>query len=262
MKILVTGGRGFIGSHLVKRLESSNHSVEVLDMVDGNNIMSKAVMREYFNTCPEVVVHLAALTSVSESFEKSYKYFMNNAVGTYKVVDFSNNYGSVRRVVYAATAASLEPHSSPYAFSKWIGEESLNMCKRETVALRFFNVVGDGQNKNYMGVIPRFKEFIKRGVSLTIYGDGEQTRDFVSVEDVVEAIVLAIEKPLPKPHMSFQIGSGEATTINEVAKRLIGKKSHIKIVYEPAKPEVRHSKADITEARKVLGYEPRHKVFV
>jgi len=197
-----------------------------------------------------------------ESFRKSYKYFMNNAVGTYKVVDYTNNSKTVKRVIYAATAASLEPYSSPYAFSKWMGEESLNMCDKETVALRFFNVVGEGQNKNYMGVIPKFKEFIKHDMNLVIYGDGEQTRDFVAVEDVVEAIVLAMPAPLDALHSCFQIGSGKAITINELAKKLIGTKKHIKIVYEPAKQEVRHSQADITEARRVLKYEPRHPLFI
>lgn len=261
MKILVTGGKGFIGSHLVRRLEAEGHEVSVLDAKDGYNIMSKLHIREFFGQNPEVVVHLAAQTSVQESFTKSYKYYMNNAVGTYRVVDWANITPSVTRVVYAATAASLDPFSSPYAFSKWLGELSLPMCSKETVYLRFFNVVGVGQNKSYLGVIPKFKQMIKSRSPITIYGDGEQTRDFVAVEDVVEAIVLAVTKSLPEKHMGFEIGSGHAITINHLAEVLTKNKIGITIVHEPAKQEVRNSQADISSARKVLGYEPRNQPF-
>jgi UDP-glucose 4-epimerase len=123
-------------------------------------------------------------------------------------------------------------------------------------------VVGEGQNKNYMGVVPKFKDLIKSRAPITVYGDGEQTRDFVDVRDVVQAIILAMNvTPLSEKHTSFEIGSGRAVSVNHVVKALTKNKIGITVVHEPAKQEVRHSVANITEARKVLGYEPRYEVF-
>jgi nucleoside-diphosphate-sugar epimerase len=229
MKILVTGGRGFIGSHLVKHL-SRKHSVIVFDIKDDpkkdvrklNNLLkvSKGV---------DAIVHLAALCIDPESFKKPWEYLMTNILGTINVLETARRL-KVKKVINISSAAM--GLSSPYGISKLHGEQLCELYsklyKMNVVSLKIFNVYGEGNNK---GIIKEFFMRIKKNLPLTIHGDGEYTRDYIHVRDVVKTINDFIEKDF-KPGV-YEVGSGVGTTVNqlvEIMREITGKK--IKTKYE------------------------------
>jgi UDP-glucose 4-epimerase len=288
LRILVTGGAGFIGSHLVKALVKAGHSVRILDnfstgslenlsdiagsveLVVGDvrsyDVVEKAVKGV------DAVIHLAALIDVAESIEKPDLYFDVNARGTYNIAKACKG---VSVLVLASTCAVYgepvklpvaEDHpivpKSPYAATKVAGEAFIqaysNLYDYRYAILRLFNVYGPKQSKAYAGVVIEFIKRVSRGEPPIIFGDGEQTRDFIHISDVVEAIIMAITNE--KARDVFNIGSGKPVTINQLAKlilKLMGREDLKPVNTTPRPGDIRHSVADITKAREALGFKPR-----
>jgi UDP-glucose 4-epimerase len=287
-KVAVTGGLGFIGSHLVEELsrenqvliidnESSGHVENIehlpldnisLDLGDINQVDLIANFEDV-----DYVFHHAALASVPLSVENPLLCNEVNVTGTLKVLDAARRTG-VKKVVMASTSAvygdnqnlplsEKEPLNpkSPYAVSKAAGELYCQVFSEiyglPTVSLRYFNVFGPRQDPNsqYAAVIPKFIESILIGKQPIIYGDGEQTRDFIYVKDVVEANILSAESDLTGV---FNIASGQRLTVNELFKiitHLMGE-DLISIPADARPGEIKHSLADISKA-KSLGFGPQ-----
>ncbi len=288
-KVLVTGGAGFIGSHLVERL-SAHNEVTVFDDLSTGSLRNLEAAKEEVRLHrasilqpkqlakalegQEIVYHLAAKTSVPESVEKPQDYWRANVEGTLNVLKAAADAG-VKRVVFISSAAVYGPSevvpkvetmrpepASPYATTKMVGEfacqEIYQLKPVETVVLRLFNAYGPRQDPGapYAGVIAKFCSAMARGKSIEIYGDGDQTRDFLYAADAAEAMELAGERPVAG-HV-FNIGSGAAVTVNEVA-RLLSEvtSSPLRAARKDVRPgDVRHSRADISQAMEKLGFTP------
>jgi nucleoside-diphosphate-sugar epimerase len=292
---LVTGGAGFIGSHLSRNLAQSGHTVLVLDNLTGKGAVERAeemaeqgisLMRGDVqdaavceSACRGVdfVLHLAAEPSVARSIEDPSTCVAVNVEGTVNMLQGAARSGSVRRFVYTSTCAVYGDASSgaiqetnpldpltPYASSKLAGEYFCRNFFRlhglETVALRYFNVYGAGQDPNgaYAAVIPRFLSRIVAGEPIVVYGDGEQSRDFVHIDDVVAANILAATADRSVCGRSFNIGSGRRTSLNELIDKLekiAG--TRVAVERQPARNgDIKHSHADIGAAARSLGYAP------
>jgi UDP-glucose 4-epimerase len=288
---VVTGGLGFIGSHVVERfVKRGDHTVVLddssighlenlascrnspgLEVVEGD-IRNPEALRKALEGA-DTVIHLAAIVSVPKSLEAPSLVAETNDSGTLNVLGACVE-NKVRRLVFASSAAvyggsrqplleDLVPIAlSPYAASKVAGEAYCRAFSEsyglETVVLRFFNVYGPRSTGPYAGVMVRFAEAIKKSSPLVVYGDGRQTRDFVHVNDVVNAILLAASRDRADREI-FNIGSGHTTTINQLAKLFLraGGKDGARISHvAPRLSEVRFSRACIDKARHVLGYEP------
>lgn len=287
--VLVTGGAGFIGSHLVDRLLAEGFAVRVLDNFSTGrreNLNKKAEIfeggledRKTAEKAVEgaaVIFHQAALPSVSRSVENPVATHDSNTVGTFNVLVAAKKF-SVKRMVYAASSSAygnvkrlpkIETMAasplSPYAASKLIGEEYTNAFFRiygvETVALRYFNVYGPRQDPNspYSAVIPLFFKAATEHRPLTIFGDGKQTRDFTFVADVVEANLLALRAPKSACGRTYNIAGGKRVTLLELAKKIGKLVGPLTINHEaPRAGDVRHSLASIELAKKQLGYKPK-----
>jgi UDP-glucose 4-epimerase len=293
VRVLVTGGAGFIGSHLVDRLVSEGFEIIVLDdfssgkmenlkhhlgrddfvLIHGDvrdfDVVRKAVEGV------DVVFHLAAVVSVPLSVEDPVLVEDVNVGGTLNVLKACVDAG-VRRFVFAGSCAVygegrgvprceddvLDP-ISPYAVSKLAGEFYCRVFYRvyglEAVVLRYFNVYGPRQVYGpYSGVISIFINRLLRGEPPVIFGDGNQVRDFVFVEDVVEATMLAMFSKNAVDGV-FNVGSGRCTSINELAKTLIELIGvNVEPVYSDLRPgDIRYSCADISRTREVLGFKPK-----
>ena len=286
--IVVTGGAGFIGYHTVKRLIKEGLDVSVIDnlhsaialeelkkyeiklnVVDIRDLDKlKTLMKD-----TEAVLHLAALIDVEESLRNPYLYHQVNVCGTVNILEIARTY-DIDKIILASSAAVYgEPSKipisensplrpiSPYGLSKVIAERYCKMYHElyglNVLILRYFNVYGEYQSSEYAGVITKFIERILERKPPVIYGDGRQTRDFVYVNDVVSANLLALKSTID--FGIFNIGTGRAISINELASMLIemvGLK--LKPVYLPPRPgDIPHSVADISYAREVLKYHPR-----
>lgn len=291
MKALVTGGGGFIGSHIVMRLLDGGHEVRVIDDFSTGrkeNLAGAAGridLREGDLRDPDAVrgavegvdwvFHEAALPSVARSVEDPLSTNAVNVQGTLQLLLAARDAG-VRRVVYAASSSAygdtptlpkietMPPSPlSPYALQKYAGEQYCVMFSRlyglETVALRYFNVFGPRQDPAgfYSAVIPRFIVQLARGEKPTVFGDGEQSRDFTYIDNVVDANLLAAERSEAVGEV-INVACGERITLN----RLLAELCDILGVDIPAEHgppragDVRHSLADISKAHRLLGYEP------
>jgi len=292
MKVLVTGGAGFIGSHVVDRLVNEGYHVRVLDNLSSGkldnikghldsgkvefvkgDIRDASFVKESLNGV-NVVIHMAALVSVPLSIENPALTFDINLLGTLNLLRASAAKHVNRFVFISSCAVCGDPESlpvteqaktnpiSPYAESKLIGERyCLGFNERKllpSVILRFFNVYGPRQGMNdYSGVITRFIDRCKDNLSLTIYGDGSQTRDFVNVKDIAKA-VLASVKSVEATGEVFNIGSSKPTSIKELAETVIElAKVTSQISYKPIRVgDIKDSYADISKAKRLLGFEP------
>ncbi len=288
-RILVTGGAGFIGSHLVDRLAGRN-IVTVLDDLSTGSLQNLAAAPGEVHVKKgsilqpkvlaaavkghDIVYHLAAKTSVPESVERPQDYWRTNVEGTLNVLKAAVDAGT-RRVVFASSAAvygnaegsptveTQKPDpASPYATTKMVGEfgceEIASLKGIETVVLRIFNVYGPRQSttSSYASVIPTFCAAVAGNRPIEIHGDGEQTRDFLYVGDLAEALELASEKPVAGE--TFNVGSGTATSVADLANVLseITKAPIRAARKEPRPGDVRHSRADIGKAAARLGFSP------
>jgi UDP-glucose 4-epimerase len=288
---LVTGGAGFIGSHLTEALLAQGHVVRVLDDLSTGNLANLAAVKDRVQllrgsvtaadlvrqavTGCEVVYHLAALPSVAKSVERPLESHAICATGTLTVLDAARQ-GKVRRVVYAASSSAYgdQPGDvrretdpllpmSPYAAAKLAGEHycqcSTAVYGLETVRLRFFNVFGPRQDAKspYSGVISLFSAAMARRKVPAIYGDGLQTRDFVYIDNVVQALLKASQAPQAVGKV-YNIGNGQSITILDLVRHLnelLGTTIQPSLA-PPRSGDVRHSLADISLARRDLGYEP------
>ena len=257
MNILLTGSSGFIGTHLAKLLKS--HKVVPYDLKIGLDVRNEKQLIEKIKGC-EVVVHLAAFTSVPKSWDNPTEYYDNNVLGTSKVVEASIKAG-VKRLIFASSSAIYGAKENPYAASKAMGEGVLQVRKEmQTISLRFFNVYGKGQNPDNNMVIPTFIKGIKEG-KISIYGDGEQTRDFIHVSDVCEVLKMAVEADVAPNFPRFvalDLGTSKSYSVNELAYLMMGlMEKQAEIQYLPGRKEIKHSLADPKILREVFKYQPK-----
>ena len=291
-RYLVTGGAGFIGSHIVARLVGEGKLVRVVDnlstaqpirlkdvrgsieFVEGD-LADERVSDEVVSGV-DYVLHQAAVPSVQRSICDPVATNRANVTATLNILESCRKAG-IRRLVYAASSSAygdtevlpkaeeMSPNPlSPYALQKLVGER---YCKLyydlyglETVSLRYFNVFGPGQDPHseYSAVIPKFITKLLAKEPITVYGDGEQSRDFTYVENVVEANLLAL-RAIEVSGNVCNIGCGEHITLNKLIgllEEILGVKANVNYVASKA-GDVRHSLADITRARRLLGYEPK-----
>jgi nucleoside-diphosphate-sugar epimerase len=294
MRVLVTGGAGFIGSHVVDALVAQGYDVTVLDnlstgdksnirahltnpnfrFIEGDIRDAKIVKKSLLDV--EAVVHEAAIVSVPRSIAAPRLTREINVDGTLSMLEASLRAG-VKRFIYASSCAVYGDQArlpigedaplnplSPYAETK-VKAEGLCMdyyrsYGLQTVCLRYFNVYGPRQAAGqYSGVMVKFFERLRRGRPPIIYGNGEQTRDFVHVSDVVDATLRAL-RSRRSPGEIFNVGTGRATSINELCSIFLREmgQPRLKPIHRPAKPgDIRQSQADVSKARKLLGYRPR-----
>jgi nucleoside-diphosphate-sugar epimerase len=291
MRYLVTGGAGFIGSHIVDELVRRGHSVVVLDNLSTGKESNLASVRKKIELSTgsvtdlaavqaacrgaDYVVHLAARTSVPRSVADPVDTNHANIDGTLNVLVAARD-AKVRRFVFAASSSAygdtptlpkvetMQPAPiSPYGVTKYVGELYAQVFGRvyglENASVRYFNVFGPRQDptSQYSGVLSQYMLAVIEGKPPVVYGDGEQSRDFTYVENIVDETLRACEAPGASGKV-FNGGTGSRITLNEVLKQLekiTGKKIQAK--YEPPRTgDILHSQADISLARKVLGYEP------
>ena len=235
-KILVTGSSGFIGSNLVPLLKKK-YRVTEYDIVNGDDIFNEKL--EFVVATSDVVIHLAALTSVSESFKKKSETHRVNVLGTARVVELCMKYK--KKLIYPSSASVYVKDSSPYAYSKYLAEEIVVGAKDKipVVILRLFNVFGEGMNERTGSIMYNFLTDKK----LVIFGDGEQTRDFIHVRDVVAIMNDAVKNKWNG--FLGDIASGEEVSINYVAQLFKFYRKMKKVLYETPRKEIRWSKANV-----------------
>jgi nucleoside-diphosphate-sugar epimerase len=291
--VLVTGGAGFIGSHISAALVKAGARVRViddlstgyrenLDEIGGDIDFIQASLADEARTRQalegvEIVFHQAAIPSVPRSVENPVETHVASVDATFSLLLASRDRG-VRRFVYAASSSAygdqpeLPKHEdmrpdplSPYAVAKLVGEYYCQTFTRvyglETVSLRYFNVFGPRQDpsSHYSGVISRFIDALLSGERPTIYGDGEQSRDFTYVSNVVDANLRAAESGQASGNV-INVANGVRVTLNsllETLKNLTGNPEAQAEYLAPRKGDVRDSLADISRARSLLSYEPR-----
>jgi len=288
MRAIVTGGAGFIGSHLVDRLLEYNHKVIVVDDLSEGNLENLPIKNPHLEFHKvsildnidllfkkvDVVFHLAALTRPQQSIEEPKKFNRVNIEGTLNVLIHSKDY-NVKRVVFMSSSSLYGTQKffptteddnpsplSPYALHKLMGEQ---YCKLFEVvyglqfnAIRPFNVFGERQNPRggYAAAIPKFIDMIEKGEQPYITGDGEQTRDFIHVDDVIDLLVLAAHSEVHGK--SFNAGSETNISINDLYDKVCElmekdiKAKHIDAVLEP-----RVTLSDMTRAKELLGWKSK-----
>ena len=265
MKVLVTGGAGFIGTHLAKRLVREHYKVDVLDDFSRAKQENKIdevnyIIRDIRNDLDDlkgydVIFHLAALARIQPSFDEPLDTIDINTKGTANICDLAKRIKA--KVIYAGSSSFYAgPYLNPYAFSKWQGEEICKMYSEvygiSTANARFFNVYGEGQPSTgqYATIIGIFEEQYKAGKSLTITGDGNQRRDFTHVDDIVSGLIL-MSKDCWQGQV-FNLGTAKNFSINELAAMY-----DFPTKYIPKRPgEAKETLADISYAIEKLGYTP------
>lgn len=288
MKCLVTGGCGFIGSHLVDRLAELGHSVVALDdlstgaagMLNPAAALVRGSVADYAAVSAamagaDCVFHTAAWARVQRSIDDPLGTHNVNVNGTLNVLQAAREHG-VGRVVYSSSSSvygdqptpvmreGMTPNpKSPYALHKLIGERYADMFAdlfgMRIASLRYFNVYGARQPSDgaYALVIPRFMRLRAEGKPLTVYGDGRQTRDYTHVDDVVRANLLAAECAMPDAaHVVLNVGAGAETSVNDIAAMIGGEVSHI-IPNPRGEYEERRKRADCSKAKAAIGWEAR-----
>jgi UDP-glucose 4-epimerase len=292
VKVLVTGGGGFIGSNVVRALLARGDEVRVLDNFSTGSRANLAGLEEQVELVEgdlrsyervhtavrgvEVVLHQGALPSVPRSVQDPLTTTAVNVEGTLNVLLAARDEG-IRRIVNASSSSvygnggslpraetQLPDPISPYAVAKLAAERFCTSFSRvygmEIVSLRYFNVFGPRQDptSQYAAVVPRFIRAVATGEPVTIYGDGEQSRDFTYVDNVVAANLLAADVPGVAGEI-VNVATGGSTTVNELAEtigRLLGRP--VDMAHEPEREaDVRASWADLAEAERLLGYRPR-----
>ena len=291
-RVLVTGGAGFIGSHLAEALVSLGATVRVLDDLSGGSranlasfkpvefiegsILDARLVAECMAGC-RWVFHQAALGSVPRSVEQPRLYHETNVTGTLNVLEAARAAG-VQRVLFAASSSAYGDSEtlpklevmpvrpkSPYAANKVACEALMRAYAGsyglDTVSLRYFNIFGQRQNANsaYAAVIAAFAKALLSGKRPVIFGDGEQSRDFTYVHNAVQANLLAARQPYPLRGEVINVACGQRVTVNELAGQMaemLGRSDLTAIHEHDRAGDVKHSLADLTQARTLLGYEP------
>ncbi len=294
--VLVTGGAGFVGSHIVSRLAESGARVRVIDDLSTGHLENLACVKGDVDLIQaslndeealrraldkvEIVFHEAAIPSVPRSVKNPKETHRACVDGTFNLLVAARD-ANVKRLIYAASSSAYGDQTapaksedlapaplSPYAVAKLVGEDYCQVWTRtynfETVCLRYFNVFGPRQDPSstYSGVISQFIARLLKGETPVIYGDGEQSRDFTFVSNVVDGNLLAAESKDAVGQV-INVAVGEQKTLNEllnVLKHLTGREDTQPEYMEARVGDVRHSLADISRARKLLGYEPTVKL--
>ncbi|MHC8340200.1 NAD-dependent epimerase/dehydratase family protein [Pseudomonas sp. HLT2-19-2] len=278
--ILITGGAGFIGSHLTDSLVGKGYAVRILDdlstgklsnlpleknhveFVEGD-VADAALVAKVMKGC-QAVVHLAAVASVQASVDDPVRTHQSNFIGTLNVCEAMRQ-SNVKRVVFASSAAVYGNNGegqaineeipkaplTPYASDKLASEYYFDFYRRqhalEPVVFRFFNIFGPRQDPSspYSGVISIFSERAQKGLPITVFGDGEQTRDFVYVEDLVKILVQAVEAPHVEAG-AINVGMNKATTLNQMLEKLAEVVGELPPVSysSPRSGDIRHSRAN------------------
>jgi len=286
-RVIVTGGAGFIGSHLVDKLVEQGIEVIVFDNLSTGNIDNlnpKAKFVEQVDLCSlgtynssdfdgvDTIFHLAASTSVQESINQPLIYNRNNINSVLNILTAASSMDSVKRVVFSSSSSvygdaktpTSENHSlnplSPYALNKLMGEQYCKLFSSiynlDTVCLRYFNVYGDRMNNDgYKLVFPIFKEQILNDKPLTINNDGEQRRDFIHVDDVVNANILVAKHKSNFNGDIYNVGSGTNYSVNEIADMFGGEKQYGNKVIEPFETLAEIAKIDLD-----LNWRPKGKL--
>ena len=276
-RVIVTGGAGFIGSHLVDKLIEQKIEVIVFDDLSTGkieNVNPKAKLIDQVTTYNQAtfnksdfegvdtIFHLAASTSVQESIEQPLWYNQNNVNGLLNILTAAATIDTIKRVVFSSSSSvygdakspTSENHSlnpiSPYALSKLIGEQYCKLFSKiydlDTVCLRYFNVYGDRMNnEGYKLVFPIFKEQKINNKPLTINNDGEQRRDFIHVDDIVDANILVANHKSNFNGDIYNVGSGINYSINEIADMFGGEKQYGNKVIEPFETLAEMAKIDL-----------------
>ena len=274
-KVLVTGGLGFIGSHLVDRLIAEGHDVTIIDNLSTatsseDNWNKKASWQRFDikdigklqDHCAlkfDTIYHMAAIARIQPSFKDPESYFNSNVQGTLAVLEYARKNGS--KVIYAGSSSAFAgPYKNPYTFTKWQGEELCKMYAKvfgiSTVTARFFNVYGPRQPEGgaYSTILGIFQKQYEANTPLTITGDGEQRRDFTHIDDIVDGIIR-----LSHDEWSgeiFSLGKGKNFSINELAKMFGGS-----VEYITSRPgEARITLADYSKMHEKTGWEPKQKL--
>lgn len=289
MRFLITGGAGFLGSALTNRLARDGHEVRVVDDLssgDRNSLLDDVnFTRGDINNIPllwsllqevDCVYHLAAQVSVAQSLLYPRDYNTVNVGGTVSLMEAMRDAG-IRRVVLTSSGAiygeqrkqpvresDLVWPDSPYAVSKWAAEQYVHTIGElwgiETVALRIFNAYGPGQSLpvSHAPVIPRFLKAILTGGSIVIFGTGQQSRDFVYVSDVVEALVKAATAKEVNRQV-LNVGSGQETTVNELVENIeiCTNRAALRVWNREKSGGVKRLVADISRAEELLGFHPQ-----
>jgi len=293
MKIIVTGGAGFIGKHLVEFFITKGINITIFDnfsnskkdsitylknqgvkIIEGDITKMQDINNAIKNH--DIVIHLAAKISVQESIENPSETFQTNVEGTKNVL-IACEKNNIKKIIVSSSAAvygESEPKIklteksemnpiSPYGESKVMMEREIRRFVENHdvnyVILRFFNIYGIGQSLEYAGVITKFIKKIEMNKPLEIFGDGMQTRDFVSIKDIVNSIYDAMENG---KNGTYNIASGKPITIRKLAELMISlSKKDLKIIYNNTKKgDIRFSQADISLAKKELQYLPKYGV--
>lgn len=240
-KILITGSSGFIGNHLSAQL-FNKYNLFCFDKKDKGDIFANKI--ESSLAAADAVIHLAALTSVEQSFKNPQETFITNVLGTARIVELCVKYK--KKLIYPSSAAIYHPELSSYAHSKYLAEEIVKgvMGKIPVVILRLSNVYGDNMNPDSGSVMFNFLKSKK----LVIFGDGEQTRDFISVRDVVSIMEDALKKKWNNEIV--EVGSGKSYTMNYVAG-LFAHYMQKNLEYKPPRREIKWSIADTKNLKRL-----------
>ena len=267
MKILVTGGAGFVGTNLIKRLLKEGHKVISIDNYntglesnhqegctylnyDIRNIKDYSPWGDF-----DVAFHMAAIARIQPSFENPKDYFTVNANGTMNIVEWCSK-NNVPLIYAGSSSKHSGKFKNPYTFSKDIGEDIIKLYEEHfnlsSTITRFYNVYGPHQltEGGYTTLIGRWLYNIENNIQCEVYGDGEQRRDFTHVDDIVEALVNIMDNKVYG--YDFELGRGKNVSVNEVAKMM-----NITPVYKDAKPgEARHTLNTDNTANQILGWNP------
>jgi len=261
MKILVTGHKGYIGSHIFNELKYLNYDVCGIDLKDGGDILDSLPDKDF-----DYVFHLAAQPRVEFCVENPSKTMEQNVLVTSTLLQWAKDH-NVKRVIFSSSSAANGDGDgipkSPYGLHKLISEMECKLYSDlyglDTVCLRYFNVYSSDQSYtgSYSTAICAWMEMIRQGKPLRIDGDGEQTRDLVYVEDIVSANICAMQSENYFGGKVYNVGSGKAVSLNFIRDFIDKKYDNINWVNAPERTgDVKHALADITKTKKDLGFKP------
>ena len=274
MKILITGGAGFVGTNLAERLVTEGHSITVIDdystgKFDDNHLNDVSYIQDDITNAVgkyDIIFHLAALSRIQPSFDDPDETFRVNVLGTQKILELARYTGA--KVVYAGSSSKWhDPHQSPYATTKWLGEEMCKMYRRtyniEAEIARFYNVYGPreivGPKGGWAAVIGIWRNQVKNGEPLTIVGDGNQRRDFTHVDDIVDGLV-KIAFSNEKHDDAWELGTGMNYSVLEVAN-MFKEKFNSNFNFMPDEPgNYRVTLQENNDTQKRLGWSPKDQL--